>query len=331
MGGRAPRTLRLIGARCASSCRLTYYRPHVSGLTIYVERLSRALVERGHAVTILTSRFDPQLRRRECIDGVRIVRVPVVMRISKGVIMPTLGIWASRLVREHDIISLHLPQFDAVGIAARGRLLGRPAILTYHCDLQLPPGAFNRVADWAVSATNYGAGLLSDRVVAYTQDYADHSPLPRRFRGKLAVIPPPVVMPSPESEEVDAFRRAHGTTGRPTIGFATRFATEKGIEYLVEAMPRLLKRFPTLKVLFAGPYHDVIGEETYRQRLAPGIAALGDHWEFLGTLRPESLPPSTERSTASWSPASTRPSRSVSSRSRRCSAEHRSSPATSRV
>jgi glycosyltransferase involved in cell wall biosynthesis len=119
---------------------LTYYKPHISGLTIYVERLSHALVERGYDVTILTSQFDPRLRRLECVDGVRIVRVPVVMRVSKGVIMPSLGRWASRLVREHDVISLHLPQFDAASIAARGRLFGRPAILTYHCDLQLPPG-----------------------------------------------------------------------------------------------------------------------------------------------------------------------------------------------
>jgi glycosyltransferase involved in cell wall biosynthesis len=270
---------------------LTYYRPHISGLTIYVERLSRALVARGHHVTILTSQFDPQLRREEWVDGVRIVRVPVVLRVSKGVIMPSLGLWASRLVREHDVISLHLPQFDAAGIAARGRLFGRPTILTYHCDLQLPPGPFNRAVDRVVSAANYAAGLLSDRVVAYTQDYADYAPLLRRFRGKLAVIPPPVVMPSPAPEEIETFRRAHGTVGQPTIGYASRFAAEKGIEYLVEAMPHLLERFPHLKVLFAGPYHDVIGEETYRQRLAPRIAALGDHWEFLGTLRPEELPP----------------------------------------
>jgi glycosyltransferase involved in cell wall biosynthesis len=98
-------------------------------------------------------------------------------------------------------------------------------------------------------------------------------------------------MPSPAPEEIEAFRRARGTLRRPTIGYAARFATEKGIEYLVEAMPRLLERFPRLKVLFAGPYRDVIGEETYRQRLTPRIAALGDHWEFLGTLRPEELPP----------------------------------------
>jgi hypothetical protein len=35
---------------------LTYYRPHYSGLTIYAERLARALAGRGHTVTVLTSR-----------------------------------------------------------------------------------------------------------------------------------------------------------------------------------------------------------------------------------------------------------------------------------
>ncbi len=42
---------------------LTYYRPHVSGLTIYVERLAKALGERGHEVTVLTSRYDRGLPR----------------------------------------------------------------------------------------------------------------------------------------------------------------------------------------------------------------------------------------------------------------------------
>ena len=40
---------------------LTYYRPWVSGLTIYVERLSRALVKQGHDVTVLTSQYDLSL------------------------------------------------------------------------------------------------------------------------------------------------------------------------------------------------------------------------------------------------------------------------------
>ena len=87
---------------------LTYYRPHTSGLTIYAERLARGLVARGHRVTVLTSRFDPASPIETTELGVRVVRAPVLLRISKGVIMPTFGLLATRLVREHDVISSSL-------------------------------------------------------------------------------------------------------------------------------------------------------------------------------------------------------------------------------
>lgn len=99
---------------------LTYYRPWVSGLTIYVERLSRALVELGHDVTVLTAQYDSDLPRYEVMDGVKIVRIPVLLRVSKGVIMPEFGPMAWKLAHRTDVIHLHLPQFDAPGVATRG-------------------------------------------------------------------------------------------------------------------------------------------------------------------------------------------------------------------
>jgi len=117
---------------------LTYYRPHTSGLTIYAERLVRTFAKRGHQVTVMTTHFDPSLPREESIDGVKIIRVPVIARVSKGVIAPTFGLVATKLVAQHDVVQMHLPQFDAPGVALRGRLLGKPAVLTYHCDLLLP-------------------------------------------------------------------------------------------------------------------------------------------------------------------------------------------------
>ncbi len=57
---------------------LTYYRPHTSGLTIYTERLAQALVQRGHQVTILTSQYMKTLPKRETLEGVSIVRSPIV-------------------------------------------------------------------------------------------------------------------------------------------------------------------------------------------------------------------------------------------------------------
>ena len=63
---------------------LTYYRPHVSGLTIYVERLAKALAEHGHTVTVLTSHYTQDLPNEEQMDGVRVVRVPRSLPLQQG-------------------------------------------------------------------------------------------------------------------------------------------------------------------------------------------------------------------------------------------------------
>ena len=268
---------------------LTYYRPHTSGLTIYAERLVRTFAKRGHQVTVMTTQFDPSLPREETIDGVKIIRVPVVARISKGVIAPTFGQVATKLVRQHDVVQMHLPQFDAPGVALRGRLFGRPAVLTYHCDLLLPPGLFNRFVNMVVNLMNHTAGILSNHIVTYTQDYASNSPYLSSYASKLTPILPPVELPSPLPGAVEAFADEHQVEERrPVIGMAARFAAEKGIEVLLDAMPAILKKYPRAQVLFAGTYQNVMGEHAYSDRLMPRIheyEAAG-HWTFLGNLDP---------------------------------------------
>jgi glycosyltransferase involved in cell wall biosynthesis len=262
---------------------LTYYRPYTSGLTIYVQRLATEMARRGHSVTVLTSQYDPSLPQHELMDGVRIVRAPVAARVSKGVIMPNFGWLASALALQHDAMSLHLPQFDASGLALRGRLLRQPVVLTYHCDLQLPPGAFNRLVNRVVDMSNLVAGKLATALVAYTQDFADHSPFLSRFRPKLHIIPPPVEVAAIPAGEADAFRQRWNIQG-PVIGMAARLATEKGVEVLLNALPRVLERHPHARVLYAGQFEDVLGEAAYARRLAPLFHRYRQHWTFLGTL-----------------------------------------------
>ena len=266
---------------------LTYYRPHTSGLTIYAERLARGLAARGHQVTVLTSRFNRSRPIEALEDGVQVVRAPVLFRVSKGVIMPTFGWLATRLVREHDVVSLHLPQFDAAGVAARGRLMGKPTTLTYHCDLQLPPSPFNRMVNRVVHGMNHLAGLFSDRVIVYTRDFAAHSPFLRAFHDKIEVIPPPVELPEVGPGAIAAFARMHGADeSGPVIGMAARLAAEKGVEVLLNALPRVLEVYPQARVLFAGQYRDVLGEEAYARRLAPLFRQYEERWKFVGVLNP---------------------------------------------
>ncbi len=271
---------------------LTYYRPHTSGLSIYVERLARTLVRRGHQVTVLTSQYEKTLPLEEKIDGVRIVRVPVWFRVSKGVIMPTFGYQAWKFVLENDVIHMHLPQFDAAGVALRGWLLRKPTVISYHSDLLLPPGIFNRFVNNVVKVMNNLAGFFANRIVAYTRDFADHSPYLNRFETKIRVIYPPVELPKATIEEISSFQRNHNPERKnPVIGMATRFAAEKGVEVLLEAMPKVLAQYPNAIVLFAGQYQGVWKEESYLERLLPTIQkyqAKGQ-WSFVGNLSQDEI------------------------------------------
>ena len=271
---------------------LTYYRPHTSGLTIYAERLARAFARRGHAVTVMTSQYDKSLPLDETVEGVRVVRVPVLFRVSKGVIMPSFGLTANRLVGEHDVIQLHLPQFDAAGVALRGRLLKKPTVITYHCDLRMPPGLLSWAANQAVLFMNELAARFTHRIVTYTQDYAEHSPYLRRYLHKLKVIPPPVELPEVPPQAIQQFRlRTNPQDRRPVIGMAARLATEKGVEVLVEALPKVLQVYPQTQVQFAGTYQNIVGEEAYYARIMPRIARFQENgaWQFLGNLSPEQM------------------------------------------
>jgi len=271
---------------------LTYYRPHTSGLTIYAERLARAFAKRGHEVTVMTTQYDKSLPREELMYGVRVLRVPVAVRISKGVLAPTFGLVATKLVWQHDVVQMHLPQFDAPGVALRGRLFGRPAVLTYHCDLQLPTGLFNRLVNRVVDFQNNLAGILADHIVTYTQDYADNSPYLSRYASKLTPILPPVEMPDPGPEAVRAFaERYHVKDRRPVIGMVTRFASEKGVEILLDALPTILAKYPNTQVIYAGQHQNVMGEQAYYERLIPRIREYErtGQWTFLGNLSPLQL------------------------------------------
>lgn len=272
---------------------LTYYRPHTSGLTIYAERLAKALVQRGHEVTVLTSQFEKDLPLEEVQDGVRIRRVPVALRISKGVIMPSLGRLAWEETRKHDALLLHLPQFDAAGLAIRGWLLKKPTVIIYHSDLILSAGLFNRFVNFVINFMNDLAARFTHRISSYTEDFASHSPYLRRFASKVRVISPAVELPQSEPQAAAAFAAAHNPTGkRPVIAMATRFAAEKGVEVLLQALPAVLEKFPNALVWFAGQYKEVLGEEEYAQRLFPLIAEYErkGQWKFLGTLPMQDMP-----------------------------------------
>ncbi|MFQ5667112.1 MAG: glycosyltransferase family 4 protein [Candidatus Binatia bacterium] len=262
---------------------LTYYRPHVSGLSIYAERLSRGLVRHGHAVTVLTSRFHRSLPARQRLDGVDVVRVPVSTKVSKGVIMPLFPLYAASLVAQHDVVNIHLPQFEAALLGLLARVRRKAVVLTYHCDLRLPAGLLNRAVQASLGPLNSLAARLAHRVVTTSADYAAHSGFLKRCP-RTVVIPPLIEMAAPDPDATRRLARRWQLDGRTQIGFAARFAAEKGVEYLLHALPRVLECVPDAAVVFTGAYRDTVGEEGYLASLSPLFQQFADRITFMDLL-----------------------------------------------
>jgi glycosyltransferase involved in cell wall biosynthesis len=269
---------------------LYYYRPHYSGLTVYTERLARALARRGHTVTVLTARYDRSLPAQEMLDGVHVRRAGVASFLSKGPLMPGYQPLGWRLAGEHDVVQVHVPQIDAALLAAAGRLRGKPVVLTFHCDLSLPPSPLNWLANRVSHLADRMTASLANAVVTNTRDYAEGSPLLSRYLDRVVVIPPPIEVPLPAPGAGEALRRRLGIApDQKVIGMAARLAAEKGVEVLAQAMPRILERFPEARVLYVGQHENVMGEDAYARHLRPMLESLGDHWTFLGVLPNEDM------------------------------------------
>lgn len=269
---------------------LTYYRPHVSGVTIYAERLARGLARQGHTVIVLTSHFHPALPHREVTDGVEIVRVPVVAKISKGVVMPLFPWYAARLIARADVVNIHMPQLEAALLAMLGRLQRKAVVVTYHCDLRLPAGLFNRVVQSSLGPLNHLAAALAHRIVTTSDDYARHSPFLSRFASKVVAIAPLIDMAPPDAATTHRLMDRWQLNGRARVGFAARFAAEKGVEYLLQSLPAVLEQIPDAQVVFTGAYKDTVGEEQYLATLAPLLQRYADRLTFLDLLPAEEMP-----------------------------------------
>jgi glycosyltransferase involved in cell wall biosynthesis len=267
---------------------LYYYTPHCSGVTIYAERLARHLTARGHSVTILASRHDPAYPRDHTIDGVRIVRVPSVMSVSRGVVMPGFMPAAAALIRRHDVVHIHLPVLEAAGVAAMTRGLGKRLVLTHHTDLTLNTGFFNKAAARAVFASGVAAGKLAHHVVTYTHDRAAISPTMIRLKRNSTVVYPPVEIDPPDPDGIAAFKERHDLGNGPVIGFAGRFAEEKGCDDLLHAIPAVQTAFPGATVAFAGEYRKVVGE-TFFERTQPLLTRFANDIRMLGVVRGQEL------------------------------------------
>lgn len=260
---------------------LLYYLPHRTGMQLYIQRISEALVARGHQVTVLVAQHKPDLPQDEIIDGVRVVRLKVPpIAISRGMIMPAYPWAAYKLIKEHDVVSVHTPILESALLSILGGLTGRKMVVTHHGDLLLPPGLGNRVIQTVMFWMYKFLAHRAPRVIAYTQDYADNSYYLRPFLKKTQVIYPPITMPQPNPQRAEELRAQWSHNGGPVIGFAGRFVQEKRPDLLIKSLDVITQKYPDARIVFAGQ-HIIPYEKTW-ELYQPIVQQYKEHLIFLG-------------------------------------------------
>lgn len=266
----------------------TYFHPYSSGLSVYALRLARGLAELGHEVCVLTSQYDPKLAPEETLAGFRVVRVKVGMKLSKGVLMPGFHTQAKKWIAWADVVNVHMPQFESVVIARLAKRAKKPLVVTYHCDLVMSGGWFSRLAGWVTTQLGKWTLKQAQVIVQNTLDYAENSAVLKPYLEKVVEVPTPVDSLDPVPEEAKSFRLRFGLMeSDKVLGLAGRVASEKGYEYLAQALPLVWQKYPSARVVHAGSWKGVIGEETYLAKVEQMIQCFGDKWKSLGFLSDE--------------------------------------------
>jgi glycosyltransferase involved in cell wall biosynthesis len=234
--------------------------PFSGGVEKHMHELSRELVKQGVDVTVVTARIEGTAAYEE-MDGVKVHRVPCISLKVPGlyppplIISPLFPFYLRRLDRENGFDIIHLQNrffvdFDTAAIYAK--LKHKPFMMTIHnarpVGISLPITVFGSAYDWLIGRWPFA---LADRIIAVSEwvkyDIAKYHIDERKIVPVHNGINVSEFRPSSESN----VRRKYSIEG-PMLLFVGRMITQKGIPYLIDAMPAVLEKHPDTKLLLVG-------------------------------------------------------------------------------
>ncbi|MCW4022845.1 MAG: glycosyltransferase family 4 protein [Candidatus Bathyarchaeota archaeon] len=274
-----------------------YYLPYKSGAVEYQRNLAEGLVKRGHTVTVLTSRHTNTLHTHQTIRGVQVIRAPIIFRFERATFAPLLSMKFVVLARRHDVINIHMPIPEAGILALIAYICSkRKPVLTYHSDHTSRVGRplYNLLNLIYYATSNNIALKISYCIVCNSYDYAQTAKTGSYMKKVLQIYPPIDTSRFRKVTKTNQIKEKLGINKKEkVIGFVGRLTREKGLQYLIEAIPQVLKDIPNIKVIIAGESKKIAGgtKESIKHQLCNLKNQLGlDCIIFSGYIKDEILP-----------------------------------------
>ncbi|CAJ36559.1 glycosyltransferase family 4 protein [Methanocella arvoryzae] len=237
------------------------FHPFSGGVEKHMYELSRELVKQGVDVTIVTARLSG-LPAYEEIDGVRVHRVPCLEIRVPGlypppyIVSPLFSFYLRKLDKQYNFDIIHLqnrffPDFDTAAIYAR--LAKKPFMMTIHNarPVGIAPQitVFGLAYDWLIGRWPFA---LADRIIAVSEWV--RGDIAKYWINKDKIIPVHNGINVKDFRPTDAMRvrTQYGIGKDPMLLFVGRMITQKGIPYLIDAMPAVLEKHPDVKLFLVG-------------------------------------------------------------------------------
>lgn len=261
------------------------YPPESAGVGVLVQTLGRALVGRGHRVTVI-GLYPADRAREEDDGGVRVIRLARASVPRAGVVINAARLRAA--IREvHraapiDVIEGAEWSFSLLPARMPAKKVIRMSggHLFFATELGQKP---RRLSSW----WERRSFARADRICAVSRYVAERTRDLHALNGAdITVIPNPVDLsrfaPPADVREEDG-----------CILFVGTVCEKKGVRQLVEAMPRIVARHPAARLRIVGPdWRDPVTGASYTASLAASVPAeLKPHIEFVGPILNAELPP----------------------------------------
>jgi len=234
-----------------------FYPAMVGGLEWYILNISRELGKLGVEVHVFTtdSMNGQKLPAKDVVEGVYVHRFPLYLDLSYRI-----KVWKglqAELSNEHfDIIHVYdYAQYHSIVATKIAERLNAPTVLTVFDVHSMVPRPFFKQIPMLIYDKFFAKAVLNsvDRVLVRAPTL-----IPTLL--KMGVKPDRIIVtPSGVSKEElipsdgTLFREKFSLGFDPVILYLGRLHPMKGPQYLLMATPKVLKKFPTARIVLVGP------------------------------------------------------------------------------
>ena len=227
-----------------------FYKPHISGITNYVEVLANFYSSKKIKRYILTGNTNNE-KKISRVKNVIIIRSKILFNFGRGYFSLDLIKIFNYLSKKIDIINLHFPLVEILPIVLLSR---KYKFITFHC---MPPIIWSDIKSYFVSIYFYLSftlsAILTKKIIVNTFDYYDMFFFSKLFRYKTKEIFPVLENRTTSSSDVNIL----SNNETPIIGFLGRICKEKGIDNIILASRLLNNKNIKHKILICGDLKDI--------------------------------------------------------------------------